>query len=318
MLFVSLGAVISLNAVLGSNVLAVELPFLEGGTLYKSSIDGLPSSAKKKVASNVDRVLHYTHSTGKLLYTTNPVNDEKVGDLWLANMATNETTQIARGVIDAHLSPDGAMVAFWNKYHEIHLVTAEGTPLAQIGSRGAAPLFSHNGKLVAYEKLSDISFDEDDQSFFEFAQGIAVYDIATKQETLLTRTEHGEDYAPVAFSSDLSRLYFNSTRTGVASLWSVNIDGSGLRQITNINSPPSLSAARIPVISQVALWSSDRLIAISSIGAEKEIWLFRFTRDGTLPEARLLAHGELPQWLVDDRTVIFRAVNGKWQTYHIQ
>jgi len=303
--------------ILSANVSAKDLPFLHGNTLYKSSPDN--SSLKAAIATHVARILQYHDGIEKILYIAEPKNGSRHGDLWISNVPFNETTPIAEGVIDAQFSPDGKTIVLWNKDHQIHVVTDYGKSLEQVGVHGAAPIFSHNGQFIAYEKLADISFDEDEQSLFEFAQGIAIYDLVTRQETLLTQTEHGEDYAPIAFSSDLKRVYFNSTRRGIASVWSVNTDGSDLRQITNARISPTSIERKIPALSQTALWASHRLMAISSL--DGEIWLFRFTVDGNLSDAKFLTWGEFPLWLVPDQVIALRPSNKKnegWQVIHIQ
>ena len=314
--------IVLLLVITSTSSLATKLPFLEDGKLYKSRVGDPTSLSRAEIASNVWKVLDYDQEINMLLYITKPKEWGRVdGNLWLLDTTNWTYKEVATGVIGAQLSPGGDMIVIWNKDHEIWLISADGIPEEKIGIHGAAPIFSHDGRYIAYEKLPDSSFDGAEQSLFEFAQGIAIYDLMTGQEMVLTQAEHGEDFAPVGFSQGMKRIYFNSTRGGIASLWSVNLDGSDLRQETNSGFGVKAKGRPIPVLSQNAIWSSNKKIAVSSIGTAKEIWIFHFGDSGELRNAKLLTGGESPEWLIKDKRIAFRVIyNGKskWQTMDIQ
>ncbi len=223
-------------------------------------------------------------------------------------------------------SPDGAAFAVWTKHHEILLVNSGGGVLRKIGIHGAAPLFSHDGRYVAYEKLGDTSTDGDAQSLFETARGIAVYDVKLSQEVLVTNGG-GDDYAPVGFSDDLNLLYFNSTRPyadssgdHVASLWVVNLGTGALTRLTNADEAAVRNGRMIPTISPTqALWSSDRRTVITSYGPETGVWQFALKNENA--SAFRVADGDAPHWLVPDKSIAVRTMtNGAttWQTVQVR
>jgi len=239
-----------------------------------------------------------------------------VGIVIVATMPFASHAAFASDVISSSPSPDGRMTASWTKKHEVVLTDASGATLQKIGIHGAAPLFSHDGSLIAYEKLADESPDGDDQSLFELAQGIAVYDLRTGQERLVTNGG-SDDFAPVGFSKDLSLLYFNSTRpyeespwNHVASIWVVDLKSGRTQRLTNLSEDAVMRGDMIPTISPKAIWSSDRTVAITSYGPEKGVWKFVLTANEI--SAFRIADGDSPEWAVQDRTFVTRVVsNGK-------
>ncbi|WKZ29372.1 MAG: hypothetical protein QY323_01420 [Patescibacteria group bacterium] len=224
---------------------------------------------------------------------------------------------LADDVITASQSPDGALEAVWTKNHEVLLVDPNGSVLQKIGVHGAAPIFSHDGRFVAYEKLADGSADGAEQSLFEFALGIAVHDLQTGREYLVTNGG-SDDFAPVGFSRDLSMLYFNSTRpyddssgNRVASLWVVNLKTGETKRLTNVDEEAVRNGRMIPTISPTtALWSSDRVTVFTSYGHETGVWKFALTDSSA--SATRIAEGDAPQWVVPDKSISVRTlVDGK-------
>jgi tricorn protease-like protein len=140
-----------------------------------------------------------------------PQGAHRINALILVDTETWANRRIASKAIKGRLSPNGDLIAAWNSKHEIHLLHGDGTPVKKVGKRGAVPHFSRDGRWVAYEKLADESIDGADQSLFEFADGIAVYDVHTDTDTLVT-LGGGDDFAPVGFSLDTTKLFFNSAR----------------------------------------------------------------------------------------------------------
>lgn len=231
----------------------------------------------------------------------------------------------ASDMVSSSLSPDGMMSAVWTKNHEIVVIDSGGSVLHKIGIRGAAPMFSHDGNLVAYEKLADSSQDDSEQSLFEFAQGIAVYDLRTGKERLVT-DGGGDDFAPVGFSKDMSLLYFNSTRpyegssgNHVASLWVVELKSGKAERLTNTSEKQVQNGVVVPIVGENPLWSSDRTMIISSIGSESGVWKFALTSRGV--SAVRIADGDSPKWVVSDESFVVRTISdGKtvWRTLRVR
>lgn len=211
-------------------------------------------------------------------------------------------------------SSDGQTSAIWTRGHEILLVDPSGSAVQKIGVHGAAPLFSQDGRYVAYEKLADVSADGDPQGLFEFAKGIAVYDLATDEEFLVT-DGGSDDYAPIGFSDDFGVLYFNSTRpyedhpgVHVASIWMVELATGETTRLTNLDAEKVRRGRMTPTINpSSALWSTDRTVVISSYGSEKGVW--RFTISGEHVTADRIGDGDDPQWVAPDKTISVRTLN---------
>lgn len=281
------------------------LPLLEENRIYSVELLNNKVLQKRVIASDAKRILGFDESSQSVLYLT--ARGPESGDVWHVNMISGNQIRIFERAMDAQLAPKGNQIVVWTEGHRLYLLDNTGRLLKQIGVHGAAPLFSHDGRFVAYEKLADSSFDGAEQSLFEFSSGIAIYDLVTGKENLVTNSQGGEDFLPAGFSSDFKTLYFNSTRTGIASLWSVDIKSRDVQQLTNIgkNAPPF-----VPILSETAIWTSDRKLAISEI--DGEIWLFSFDNNGAFLGASMLHPGQNVRWLNKDSTIIFRSEN-QWR-----
>lgn len=306
---------------------AQTLSFVENGVLYYSTTTSEPTP--QRAALDIWRILDNKPEKNSLLYLTIPeanATDAVNGSaLMLLNTANHAIQPVARNVITAVLSPDATKIVLWNKNQEIQVVAPNGAVLQEIGTHGAAPIFSHDGNLVAYEKLADHTLDSDPQSLFELAQGIAIHDLRTGEERLVT---HGgiDDFAPVGFSRDMRKLYFNSTRPfedspqkHIASLWVVDLTTGKTERLTNTNEEMVNARLLMPVISQNALWTSDRTTIISSNNAKEGVWMFTLSRDGAIAAIRA-GDGDFPQWSVPDKSIVFRTItngNKAWQQFDI-
>ncbi|MEY4723594.1 MAG: hypothetical protein RLZZ324_1107, partial [Candidatus Parcubacteria bacterium] len=148
------------------------------------------------------------------------------------------------------------------------------------------------------------------------AEGIAVYDTLTGQETLVTNGG-GDDFAPVGFSKDMSLLYFDSTRpygtspgNRVASLWVVDLATGDVTRLTNTDEESVRKGVMVPTISPAAIWTSDRATAVTSYGSDMGVW--RIDLVGHRVVARRISDGDSPTWLVPDETIdVRRVVNGR-------
>jgi len=224
-------------------------------------------------------------------------------------LSSNETTGAPQftDAIAHKPSPDGRMYAVWTKGHEIHLTDPAGKVLRKVGGHGAEPIFSHDGRFVAYEKLSDSSPDGVEQTLFELAVGLAIFDIQNGKETIVTNGGV-DDFAPIGFSKDFRFLYFNSTRpyaespgNHVASVWAVNLMDGAETRMTNTSEMLVRQGITVPIVSSKAIWSSDRSTAFSSHGSETGIWKFSFHEDSVW--ASRVADGSNPVWAEQDKSI---------------
>lgn len=320
LLLATLAALLMTAAILTSSFsFAAEAPFVEDETLYKSAVIDPANLSKKKLASNVLKIVSSNEKTGRSLFLSKSKKPDET-DLWLADIPKGSVAKVAEGVISAQLSPDGKFIAAWNKSQEIRLMDLSGKMTKKIGNHGAAPIISPSGKYIAYQKLAEASSDGDNQSLFGQARGIAVFEISTGKETLLT-TGGGNDFGPAGFSPDDRHLYFYSTRTGLASLWMVKLSGFGTKQLTNVDVRSAGDGRFVPILNEDARWSSDGKIFFGASGSEKDIWLLKFNDDATLSEAKIIAKGSDAQWRKQDKSIIIRTQDdgrARWRTLNIR
>lgn len=317
---------VTLVVVMPKSAPAAEVPFVEDGVLKKSRIDN--SGAETVIVTGVNRILAETVDGNGVLYAaknaaTQPASEMVSEDIWFVDLSTGEKTMIADRTITASMSSDGIVFAITRDDDTVVYRSGKTGDWRQIGVHGGNAIIVGNGRYVAFIKLADIAADNDRQSLLENAKGIALYDIKTGEERLLTHTEHGEDFGPLALSADGKMLYFNSGRASDegfpaihnVGLWAVDIDGKNLRQLTNKST--YFSGTTVPIIDRAALWTSDRTMAISA--GSGEIWQYTFRNDGNV-DAKKIGDGDQPHWSVRDRQIIVRAKDGgktKWNKIDI-
>jgi Tol biopolymer transport system component len=297
--------------------------YVENGTLYSATAN---NDSLQKTADNVSRILDQKPQKNSVLYLTNSdkgsTDATPGGDLFLLKTDSQITYAVAQNVVSAVLSADAANVAFWNTEHKVRIVTSDNMPLREIEGHAAAPIFSHDGNLVAYQKLADYSPDGDPHGLFESAKGIAIYDLRTGRDRLVT-TGGMDDFEPVGFSLDKTKLYFNSTRPSekspqahVASLWVVDLRNGKTTRLTNIKQADGHSSDELtPIVSQSAIWSSDHKTVISSNNSKEGVWIFNLSENGGLTSAVQMGDGDSPQWVVPDKSVVFRTLTDGKNTW---
>jgi Tol biopolymer transport system component len=321
---------LTLNKIAGLTITAIIIVIVIASTSplqAQANEERFPSEADL----NAYWILDYNKMLGKTLYLAASEKGKIFEHLYgsnivLADSHTGEMRIIAEKSVSAKLSPDGTLVVVRNDKDEIHLLTVEGKEITRVGVHGGSPIFSHDGKYVAYHKLAD----EGDDSFSRHEAspyGIALYSLATGEEKLITSNKN--DYRPVGFSADMSKLYFNSTReyparpygiaNHVASLWVVDLNTRETTRLTNVDEEVVRQGTLVPVIDKLALWSSDRKTVISSADAESGVWKFIFNEQGRLASAEHIADGTSPRWQVPDKSIIIRSqVNkGVWKIIDI-
>jgi Tol biopolymer transport system component len=115
---------------------------------------------------------------------------------------------------------------------EIFETTADGRvrQLTFLGGKASSPVVSPDGSLLVFEAISagqDLpqvyAIPREGQRGRTVIVGSAVIDIPGEHAVMLT--SEGANYDPT-FQPDGERIDFTSDRTGIASLWSMNVDGS--------------------------------------------------------------------------------------------
>lgn len=293
----------------------VELPFVENGVLYQSAVDG----KRSEVAQNVLRIVSYREDDGATLYLTrgkgvHGTEDLSGQDLWIVE--DGATRFLRQDVIEATLAPDGNLIALTANDFRVFVVDRSGAPVQSIDGHAISPVFNQQGNLLAFMKLADSVRDGDSQGLFEEGNGIWVKDLVSGKERIVT----GKRFAgPISFTLNGNTIYFHApTELGQVSLWSVDTGGENIHQLTNIGFGPTSQSKPVPMISGEAIWSQDRLVAISAhAGTDEGIWLFRFSPNESSVKATRIADGDSPRWLVPDKRIAFRTVN-VWRTIDIR
>ena len=241
------------------------------------------------------------------------------GELVIKSDGEEDRTLIARNIMSADLSDDGLLIAAWNSDNQIKLFNSTGKEMRRIGVHGASPIISPNKNYIAYNKLANTGSDLHELSETS-PHGIAVYNLVTDKEDIVTTSS--DDFQPVAFSDDMTKLYFNSTRpypttkngysNGVASLWMVDLTTKKVTRLTNTNEELVMRGVMVPTLDVRALWSSDNKTAISSTDSESGIWRFDFNDKGMLVNARKIASGTSPRWSnLDNKIKISTEIDGQ-------
>lgn len=266
--------------------------------------------------------LDHKEKLGKTLYIQQlDSQDEHFhgGELILESDLENTQISIAQDVLSADLSEDGLLVAAWNTDNQILLFTSEGKEIKRVGLHGASPIISQDKKYIAYNKLSNEGSDLQELSE-KSPYGIAIYDLVTNKEDVITNSS--DDFQPVGFSKDMTKLYFNSTRAyanakksysnHVASLWMVELATKKVTRLTNTNEELVMKGVMVPIIDVRALWSSDGRTVISSTDMDSGVWQYKFNDDGTLLSAKKIGSGTSPKWSEMDKKInISSKVNGQ-------
>lgn len=252
------------------------------------------------------------------------------------------------GDLTPAFSPDGKRIAFTRASEtavrdvfwvataggEVHAITQERTDIDSLAwaADARSVIFSSNlgGKSALWRaainghRLERMPIGTEDAAQpavsrvgdvtrIAYTQGSAVWSIVelaagTDAEPKVLVSSTQEDSAP-SLSPDGNRFAFQSQRSGFQEIWTANIDGSNLRQITHGAGPLTGSPA----------WAhtQDQILFDSRVGGHSHI--FSITAGG---QAHQLTSGDFnditPRWSNDDATVFFRSNRGgRWQLWRM-
>lgn len=162
-------------------------------------------------------------------------------EVWSANIDGTDARRLFTSpgfVAGMSWSPDGKWVAYV-RGGSLEVMSPEGQEQRLVGPRfigGRPPAWSPDGRYLAFTAVnstpSECSHDVPPDSGFDFSPyTIHIVDVLTWEERTLVEDIIGGEILPV-WSPDGSRLLFLSDRSGATEVWTVDVDGTNLRQVT--------------------------------------------------------------------------------------
>jgi len=141
-------------------------------------------------------------------------------------------------------SPDGKQIVFVSFRSEglgLYLMNSNGSNVRQLSEGGVQPSWSPNGEWIAYSDGIDQGDEVNDDAVLDTDIFLIRPDGSDKHA--LVSIEGEKEFAP-SWSPDGKRIAFVSDQTGRDQVYVMNIDGTGMRQVTNAgsNTDPAWSA----------------------------------------------------------------------------
>ena len=201
------------------------------GELY--SVD-LQTKEEKKILSKFINAHgpRYSQAAGKMVFVALSVSPMETSEVWISDPDGQNAailTKDKRFKYQPVFSPSGQKIVFIKADDErrafnIWMMNADGTLQQQLTfekTRDSAPDFSPDEKWVVF------SSNRENDNY-----DIYLLNLEDKKVKKLVESP-ALDTNP-SFSSDGKKIIFVSNRTGNQQIWSINSDGSNLRQLTQI------------------------------------------------------------------------------------
>jgi hypothetical protein len=202
----------------------------------------------------------YSGDGERIVFSRSPVGEPNSGQIWIMNADGTGERQLTPGPPatydhDPVLSPNGKRIVFTritvsgeSAAEQLWIMQADGSDQrqltfpAQFGEHAHGASFSPEGKSVAF-------------SHFDPATGyhdVSLIDVSGTGERSLTTASPTHDAYQPDFAPDGKRIVFDFYDQSQDDLWVVNVDGSGLAQLTSGANDLDLSPAFSPDGSRVA------------------------------------------------------------------
>jgi TolB protein len=267
------------------------------GLLLRAS-DAGAKALEVPLPIRVERVLS-TSGRG-LLVTAEPRAGTVAGDLptgreiWKVDLDGRHPQRLlgeGRG-LRASWSEKASLLAVVTRDFEIRLLHEDGREVKTLARHGTSPAFSPDGTRLAYAALPAGWSGGSNPGRFD----LRVLDLKTGRDRLLTSGY--DDAEPIWRPDGRSLLFLSGGRTGLTSLWSIRLDGKGLRQLTQVGERELDPQTFVPNPSAntETSWSPDggTLLYGAQYTPEGEVIALTFGAEGEVREMRDLGAGLHP------------------------
>jgi Tol biopolymer transport system component len=209
---------------------------------------------------------------------------------------TNEKSLFSELVNFGFLDDSAQKVYFTSRNQDLYVVNVDGGNLQKIQEKVLQPDLSPDGKYLVYQKLNA---DWEVGQYSDRALGITVLDLQTGGEKRISQS--WEDFNSFWTPDGKKILFFSRSPEGLASHFIMDVDGNNRKQLTNFGEM-FITERVVPIPSERPIWSANgRYLVYES---DREIWVNKFSDNyNNLIEAKQLAYGRDPQWLVDGKSI---------------
>lgn len=280
--------------------------YVENGILYKEAIalDGALATTSQVVATGSIRLVDQSEDAVLFIKYLLIEGHSSVNELWALDKMTGMVNKILDNVVQGAVSSEGNLIAVSTNDRELLVLARDGGDLvAKIGIQGASPVFSPDGKKIAYIKLKDEKITLGDEDMF---QGVAIYDLATGKDDIISKAgTEGKEYRITGWSPDGKRIFFPSSNDAI---WSIALDGTGKRQETN----KGVESPFVSTYLSQLLFTDDGTMAF---GEADGVWAFRLGKNGEFLSAKKVVEGvvgniSMLSWLEKEKNINFRPYGG--------
>ena len=225
----------------------------------------------------------YSGDGEKIVFSRSPVGDPNSGQIWIMNADGSGERQLTAGPPatadhDPVLSPNGKRIVFTRitgsaegPREQLWIMNADGSDQTQVTFPGASgehahgATFSPDGRQVAFSHFDPATGHHD----------VSLINVdGTGQRSLTTASATHDAYQP-DFAPSGRRVVFDFYDQSQDDLWVVNVDGSGLAQLTSGTTDWDLSPAFSPDGNRVAFerdapgFTVANIFTVSSTGLDQ-------------------------------------------------
>lgn len=298
-IFFVVASALSLTAFFGLQRTGASRIILENGDLYSIS----ETIGAQRYTNLGDIKFVFDQKYDKALYGRGwqgalPETEVTGGtELWLRKLGSKQDRKIAEErVTYAFFDPEATKIYYTTENWDLFVVNIDGSNKTKVAEKALFPDLSRDGQYLVYQKLNA---DWQPGDYSDQALGLAVLDLKTKEEKLVTKTF--EDFSPIWSPNGEKIAFFSRSPEGLASLFMVNADGSNRVQLTNIGQTV-FSDKTVPSLSERPIWSKDGKHFIYE--SDRVIWHLEFNEaQSQVVKAEKVAYGIDPEWKEDGKSI---------------